>query len=102
MTPTLRNVQVRPVFFHNGVFRTLEETVAFYATRDTQPDRWYPRDAAGRVMTFNDLPEAFWPNVDRDPPFGGAPGARPALSPADVRDIVAFLGTLTDGFGQPH
>jgi cytochrome c peroxidase len=31
-------------------------------------------------------------------PFGGKPGAKPVLSEADVRDIVAFLKTLTDGY----
>jgi cytochrome c peroxidase len=33
-----------------------------------------------------------------DPPFGGQPGGRPALDESDIADIVAFLGTLTDGY----
>ncbi len=44
-TPTLRNVATRKAFFHNGVFHSLKDAVAFYATRDTDPGRWYPRRA---------------------------------------------------------
>ena len=46
-TPTLRNVATRRVFFHNGVTRKLRDAVRFYAERDLQPARWYPR-AGGR------------------------------------------------------
>ena len=34
----------------------------------------------------------------RQPPFGRHPGETPALSDADVRDIVAFLNALSDGY----
>ncbi|MFT4267635.1 MAG: cytochrome c peroxidase [Xenophilus sp.] len=95
-TPTLRNVALRRTFFHNGRFHSLEEAVRFYAQRDTRPARWYPRDAKGRVRKFDDLPPQYHGNVNMDPPFGGRPGGAPALSDAEVRDIVAFLGTLTD------
>jgi len=37
-----------------------------------------------------------------EPPFGGKPGDRPVLSEADVRDIVVFLKTLTDGYRPDH
>jgi cytochrome c peroxidase len=96
--PTLRNVALRHAFFHNGVFHTLHDAVAFYATRDTNPERWYPKDADGKVRKFDDLPRQYWANIDFEPPFGGHPGDTPRLSPQDVDDIVAFLGTLTDGF----
>jgi len=95
-TPTLRNVATRRVFFHNGVFDSLTEVVEFYAARDVEPARWYPRDAHGRVMTFNDLPARYWPNVETDSPFGEVAGGERRLSPQDVADIVAFLETLTD------
>jgi cytochrome c peroxidase len=55
-TPTLRNVARRPVFLHNGRFQRLEDVVRFYAERDTAPEKWYPRGAAGRVVKFDDLP----------------------------------------------
>ncbi len=41
--PTLRNVAVNRTFFHNGVMTSLRDAVAIYATRDTDPARWYPR-----------------------------------------------------------
>lgn len=97
-TPTLRNVATRRVYFHNGALRSLEDVVAFYATRDTNPARWYGGDAGGRPLAFDDLPPAYHGNVNREPPFGRAPGEAPALSPAEVTDIVAFLRTLTDGY----
>ena len=95
-TPTLRNVAVRRSFFHNGVFHTLDDVLRFYAQRDTQPARFYPRDAKGAVRKFDDLPSAFAANVNMDPPFGGRAGQREKLSEAEMRDIIAFLKALTD------
>jgi cytochrome c peroxidase len=37
-------------------------------------------------------------NVNREPPFGRKPGAQAALDAHEVRDIVAFLKTLDDGY----
>ncbi len=98
MTPTLRNVATRRVFFHNGVFHSLRQAVAFYAERDVRPEKWFPRDVDGRVRKYDDLPAQYHGNIEADPPFGGAPGDAPPLSDAEVDDIVAFLQTLTDGF----
>lgn len=95
-TPTLRNVALRKRFFHNGYFHTLREAVAFYASRDSDPGRWYPKNADATVKQYDDLPKAYRPNLNRDPPFGRKPGDRPALDDAEIDDIVAFLGTLTD------
>jgi len=33
-----------------------------------------------------------------DPPFDRKAGDAPALTPAEIDDVVAFLGTLTDGY----
>jgi cytochrome c peroxidase len=98
ITPTLRNVALRQTFFHNGAVHTLREAIAFYVERDTAPEKWYPRDAAGQVLKFDDLPEAYRANVNMEPPFGGRPGDPPALSGSDIDDMVAFLNTLTDGY----
>ena len=95
---SLRNVALRHSFFHNGVVHTLREAVEFYATRDTDPARWYPRTADGKVAIFDDLPPAARANVNEEPPFGRDPGDSPALTPAEIDDIVAFLATLTDGW----
>jgi cytochrome c peroxidase len=98
MTPTLRNVATRRVFFHNGGFHSLRQVIEFYVERDTDPGKWYPRAADGRVQKFDDLPERYWANIESDPPFGGHPGDRPALSGSEINDLIAFLRTLTDGF----
>jgi len=90
-TPTLRNVAVRQSFFHNGVFHTLREAVAFYARRDTEPERFYARGTK-----FDDLPPRYHANVNTEPPFGGRPGGPPAFSDDDIDDLIAFLRTLTD------
>lgn len=96
-TPLLRNVATRGAFMHNGYFKSLREVLRFYATRDTQPQRWYPRDAQGRVEKFDDLPPAYRGNLDRQAPLDGrAAGGAPALSEAEIDDLLAFLGTLTD------
>jgi cytochrome c peroxidase len=93
--PTLRNVALRGAFFHNGAFHRLDEVVAFYVQRDTSPGRFYGK-TGGRVDPFDDLPADYKKNVNGDPPFGRAPGAAPALNKSEIRDVVAFLGALTD------
>jgi cytochrome c peroxidase len=84
-TPTLRNVAVRTTFFHNGVFRTLDEVLRFYQRRDT---------------TFDDLPPAYRRNVSADPPLNRGVGAAPRFTDRDALDIIAFLRTLTDGYAR--
>jgi cytochrome c peroxidase len=95
-TPSLRNVATRRVFFHNGVFHRLEDVVRFYAERDTQPQKWYPHGANGATAKFDDLPARYRDNLDTQAPFDRRAGDPPALSEADIADIVAFLNTLTD------
>jgi cytochrome c peroxidase len=96
-TPTLRNIARTAPYMHNGRFATLREAVAFYATRDTEPQRWYPKGEA-----FDDLPAPLRGNVDRETrPYHRQPGQRPALRDDEIDDIVAFLHTLSDGFSGP-
>jgi len=94
----LRNVATRGAFYHNGLFHTLQDAVAFYATRDTNPERWYTVDQNGKVRKFDDLPAQYRSNINFEPPLDRRPGQPPALSDQDVSDIVAFLRTLTDGY----
>lgn len=97
--PTLRNVATRKVFFHNGAFSNLTDVVRFYVTRDTNPALWYPVNADGTVEKFNDLPPQYRANVNvKEVPYNRQPGMAPALSPAEIDDLVQFLGTLTDGY----
>ena len=99
-TPSLRNVALRRAFYHNGSEHDLRKAIEFYVERDTAPEKWYPRDAGGRVLKFDDLPAQYHGNVNNEPPFGGKPGDPPALSAAEIDDIVAFLGILTDGYSS--
>jgi cytochrome c peroxidase len=101
LTPTLRNVALRKVFFHNGVFHSLQEVQDFYNYRDTDPGRVFPRTADGTVAKFDDISARFLGNVDVvDPPFDRHLGDPPAMRPEEETDIIAFLQTLTDGY-QP-
>ncbi|MFJ1253688.1 cytochrome-c peroxidase [Cupriavidus sp. CuC1] len=120
-TPTLRNVATRQAFFHNGVMHSLLQVVHFYNTRDTNPEIWYPtvggrplatpspnfltyglvttQYTGGTVQKFNDLPSAYRGNIDTQVPLDGRPaGSTPPMTEQQVRDLVCFLGTLTDGY----
>ncbi|MBY0467005.1 MAG: c-type cytochrome, partial [Burkholderiales bacterium] len=90
--PTLRNVAERPVYMHNGVFRSLTEVVQFYATRNSNPRRWY-----GPAGVPNDLPAAYMGNLETTKaPLNRKPTDGPLLSDVEVADLVAFLHTLSD------
>ncbi len=99
-TPTLRNVALKKRFFHNGIYSSLDEVVRFYAERDTNPEKFYPV-SKGVVQKFDDLPKRYWTNLNTDPPFDRKRGDAPSLDEAEIKDVVAFLGTLTDGYRPP-
>jgi cytochrome c peroxidase len=95
--PTLRNIAVTAPYFHNGGFTDLREAVRFYVTRDTNPERWYPKSDDGSVQKFNDLDEADKANVNTaEVPYDRKPGEAPRLDDAEIDALVAFLKTLTD------
>jgi cytochrome c peroxidase len=93
--PTLRNVDLRPsegdvkAYGHNGYFKSLEEIVHFYNTRDVLPE-------CGGL--YHDEGVDCWPppeesaNVNRDE-LGDL-----GLTPEEEAAIVAFLKTLSDGY----
>jgi cytochrome c peroxidase len=82
--PTLRNVDLRPypgfvkAYAHNGVFKSLEEIVHFYNTRDVPAAMWPPPEVAANV------------NTDELGDLG--------LTPEEEAHIVAFMRTLSDGY----
>jgi cytochrome c peroxidase len=97
--PSLRNVALRRAYFHNGRFKTLKDALTFYVQRDTQPEKWYPLDGSGSVMKFNDLPPQYRGNVNTsEVPYNRSAGDAPALSDAEIDDVIAFLKTLSDGY----
>ncbi|MBX7136466.1 MAG: cytochrome-c peroxidase [Oligoflexia bacterium] len=77
---TLRNIAKTAPYFHNGVFNDLETVVRFYNSRD--------------LGSFSppEVPE----NVNHDE-LGNL-----GLSSAEISDLVAFLHTLSDGFGPTN
>ncbi len=91
-TPSLRNVAVRQTFMHNGYFSKLRDVVSFYATRATNPKRWYKYGSA-----FDDTPQKYkrYVNVEKAP-YNRHEGEVASLDEGDIDAIVSFLGTLTD------
>ncbi|MEP7042647.1 MAG: cytochrome c peroxidase [Dokdonella sp.] len=97
--PTLRNVVTRQAIFHNGYFHTLRKAIQFYVQRDTNADKWYPLDADGVPQKFDDIPFPLDRNVNTaEAPYNRQPGDAPALSDTEIDDVIAFLGTLEDGY----
>jgi cytochrome c peroxidase len=91
-TPSLRNVAVRTSFMHNGAFRSLREVVTFYATRASDPKRWYRSG-----VPFDSVPAKYRGRVNvRSPPYDRKVGDPPALDDREIEAVVAFLRTLTD------
>ncbi len=74
--PTLRNVAMTAPYFHNGVFKTLDEVMDFYNDRNS-----------GRFGKA-EVPE----NVNEEE-LGNL-----KLTKSEMNDIIAFLKTLTDGY----
>jgi cytochrome c peroxidase len=77
---------------HNGAFTNLRDVVAFYATRATDPGRWYKTG-----VKFEDVPATFRGQVNvASIPYNRREGDAPALNDHEIDAIVAFLRTLTD------
>jgi cytochrome c peroxidase len=82
--PTLRNVDLRPTrkfvkaYSHNGYFKSLEEIVHFYNTRDVLGAGWLPPEVSDNINT--------------------AEMGNLGLNHGEELAIVAFLETLSDGY----
>jgi cytochrome c peroxidase len=70
-TPTLRNIALTAPYMHNGVYRTLEEVVAFY---NKGGGKGLHIDMGNQTLPFDNL----------------------GLDATEQKDIIAFLKTLTD------
>jgi cytochrome c peroxidase len=100
-TDTAQRGAAKCLLAQRDFFARCRQAVEFYAERETNPGRWFARNADGSVNTYDDLPPDAKANVNVEPPFNRHIGDAPALSPAEIDDIVAFLGTLTDGYVAP-
>ena len=79
-TPSLRNVAARPPYMHAGQFATLEQVAQHYAA------------SPQAVIGHSELAQPGEKHADRQ---------TIQLSAADVKDLVAFLGSLTGPVNQP-
>lgn len=87
--PTLRNVDLRvaagdvKAFGHNGYFKSLEEIVHFYNTRDVVGEGWMGEP---------------WPAPEYAATVNTAELGDLKLKPDEEAAIVSFLKTLSDGY----
>jgi cytochrome c peroxidase len=100
--PTLRNAALRQHLFHNGEFSNLNDAVSFYATRDTNPTRWFiKQDGVTPDVPYNDLPQRYDANINIvEVPYN--PLIAPTLTSSEINSIVVFLCTLVDGYDPAH
>jgi cytochrome c peroxidase len=87
--PTLRNVDQRPnpgfvkAYGHNGYFKSLEQIVHFYNTRDVKGAKWLG------------VP---WPAPEIADNVNTTELGNLGLTPQEEAALVAFMRTLTDGY----
>jgi len=90
--PTLRNVDLRfaagdvKAFGHNGYFKSLEEIVHFYNTRDVEGAGWMGEP---------------WPEPEYAATVNTAELGDLKLKPDEEAALVAFMRTLSDGYVVP-
>ena len=95
--PTVRNVDKRPhpdfvrAYMHNGYFKSLEQVVDFYNTRDVKPR------CSNR---FTDVEKAeqqgCWPEPEMTQNLNTSELGNLGLSSQESSDLVSFLKTLSD------
>ncbi len=93
---TLRNITLTGPYGHNGWFDRLEDIVDFYATRDVKPVCTTVMLNSSAAVAAGCWPEAEFPDQMNVDELGNLP-----LNKWDKQNIVAFLGTLTDGYQAP-
>jgi cytochrome c peroxidase len=97
--PTLRNVDMRPrpdfvkAYMHNGYFKSLQEVVHFYNTRDALP-RCEPGASGEKVSC--------WPAPENPTNVNRRQLGNLGLTEQEEAELVSFLKTLTDGYSMPR
>ena len=95
--PTVRNVDKRPnpdfvrAYMHNGYFRSLEQVVDFYNTRDVKPrceNRFTTADSAEQ--------QGCWPEPEISENLNTQELGNLGLTQDETSDLIAFLKTLSD------
>jgi cytochrome c peroxidase len=98
--PTLRNVDKRPscwfpkAYTHNGYFKSLKALVHFYNTRDVLPR------CPGNFTEHEALEHHCWPAPEVAENVNKTELGNLHLTDRDEDAIVAFLGTLSDGWDR--
>lgn len=101
--PTLRNVAKRPRatfvkgYMHNGYFKTLQEVVHFYNTRDVLPSC----PASLGTAIGGPVGHTCWPTPEVSTNVNHTQTGNLGLTDDQELAIVAFLQTLTDGYTVP-
>jgi cytochrome c peroxidase len=94
-TPTLRNIDQRPrpdfvkAYMQNGYLKSLKEVVHFYNTSQALPR--CPQGSPGEKVTC-------WPPPEVPATLNTTQLGDLDLTEQEEWDLVAFMGTLTDGF----
>lgn len=91
--PSLRNIDLTAPYMHNGYFKKLEDVIKFYSSRDT-------RKACRSPLTNESqaLQQKCWPHPEAAENVNHDELGSMNLSSREIRDLVAFLKTLTDGY----
>lgn len=95
--PTLRNLERKPTpltpksYMHNGVFKSIEQVVHFYNTRDVLPQ--CPTGVGPSDPRFG---TTCWPAPEESRNVNVDELGRLGLSPLEEARLVAFLRTLND------
>ena len=87
---TLRNVELTPPYGHNGVFKTLEEVVHFYNTRDV-----LPRATNNNSVGFG---KTAWAAPEVTDNLNTTQMGNLRLNANEEKAVVTFLKTLTDDY----
>ncbi|MGW8283258.1 MAG: cytochrome C, partial [Gemmatimonadota bacterium] len=94
--PTLRNVDKKPAtpvtksFSHNGYFKSLEQIVHFYNTRDVKPT------CPGPYTADQAMAAGCWPAPEVAANVNSDELGNLGLTPEEEAAIVAFMRTLAD------
>jgi len=89
----LRNIAVTAPYGHNGVFRTLEQIVHFYSTRDAKP-------AVCRDNNDPGFGKNCWPAPEIRDNLNTEELGNLKLTVREEEALVAFMKTLTDGYPE--